>query len=156
MLSVGGVIAFTIVSATGSVGFLQERATLQSYDTDRFAAQRAGLKPAQAYPFGAGPGQFESIAGISAHSSYARALGEQGFPGLAVLLALLLLTLSFAVGNAVRGRSTYGIGSASLLAAWCGLLASSAFVDTLHWRHLWLVAALIWVGSLRGRRALRS
>jgi len=28
------------------------------------------------------------------------------------------------------------------MAAWCGLVANSFFVDTLHWRHLWLVAAL--------------
>ena len=146
-------VAAGIVAATGSGDFLSERARTQQYDTERFNAQRAGLRPAQVYPFGAGPGQFESVAGISAHSSYARALGEQGFPGLVVLLALFALTLSFAVGNSVRGRSTYGIGSAALLAAWCGLLASSAFVDTLHWRHLWLVAALIWVGALRDRRA---
>ena len=131
--------------------FLAERARSQSYDSQRFSAQRAGLRPAQVYPFGAGPGQFESVAGISAHSTYARALGEQGFPGLLVVLALLAVTLSFAVGNAARGRSTYGIGSAALLAAWCGVLASSAFVDTLHWRHLWLVAALIWAGTMRGR-----
>jgi O-antigen ligase len=148
------------VAATGSGDFLAERAQPQQYDTERFRAQRAGLRPAQTYPFGAGPGQFESVAGISAHSSYARALGEQGFPGLAVVLALLAVTLSLAVGNAVRGRSTYGIGSAALLAAWCGLLVSSAFVDTMHWRHLWIVAALIWAGAMaraagRGRADAR-
>jgi O-antigen ligase len=144
-------VAGGIVAATGSVDFLAERARSQAYDSQRFSGQRAGLRPAQVYPFGAGPGQFESVAGISAHSTYARALGEQGFPGLLVVLALLAVTLSFAVGNAARGRSTYGIGSAALLAAWCGVLASSAFVDTLHWRHLWLVAALIWAGTMRGR-----
>jgi hypothetical protein len=46
-----------------------------------------------------------------------------------------------------------------LLAAWCGVMANSAFVDTLHWRHLWLIAALIWVGAMRpdgaGQPALR-
>jgi hypothetical protein len=35
-----------------------------------------------------------------------------------------------------------------LLAAWVGLLANSVFVDTLHWRHLWILAGLIWAGSL--------
>jgi hypothetical protein len=59
----------------------------------------------------------------------------------------MLLTLGFAARNAVLGRSTYGIGSAALLAAWCGLLANSLFIDTLHWRHLWLLAALIWAGT---------
>ena len=58
----------------------------------------------------------------------------------------------------VLGRDTYGIGSAALLAAWCGLLANSVFIDTLHWRHLWLVAGLIWaaqVSSSAGTRPLR-
>jgi hypothetical protein len=71
------------------------------------------------------------------------------------LLALMVLTLFLAVRNAEAGRDTYGIGSAALLAAWCGLLANSVFIDTLHWRHLWLVAALIWAAAARpswGRR----
>jgi hypothetical protein len=142
-----------IVLASGSAGFLGERAKAQRYDTERFSAQRAAIGPAQRYPFGAGPGQFESIAGISAHSSYARAVGEQGFPGLLVLLGLLGYTLVAAARNAARGRSTHGISSAALLGSWCGLLANSAFVDTLHWRHLWLVAGLVWAATLPAPRA---
>ena len=145
---VSAAVAGTIVVASGSGSFLAERAGSHQYDAERFAGQRASLRSARAYPFGAGPGQFEQLAGISAHSTYARALGEQGFPGLAVVLGLLAVTLGFAAGNARRGQSTYGIGSAALLAAWCGLLVSSAFVDTFHWRHLWVVAALIWAGRM--------
>jgi hypothetical protein len=63
-----------------------------------------------------------------------------------------------ALRNAVAGRDTHGIASAALLAAWCGILANSVFVDTLHWRHLWLVAGLIWAAqtsSSAGARPLR-
>ena len=67
--------------ATGSGDFLAERARPQTYDTERFSGQRAGLAPAEEYPLGAGPGQFESVAGISAHSTYARAIGEEGILG---------------------------------------------------------------------------
>jgi O-antigen ligase len=152
LLAVGAVAAGAagaIIVATGTSDFLAERARPQTYDSERFSGQRAGLRPAEQYPFGAGPGQFESVAGISAHSTYARAAGEQGFPGLIVLLALLGYTLACAASNVVRGRSTYGIGSAALLGAWCGLLANSAFIDTLHWRHLWLLAGLIWAAGMR-------
>jgi len=45
------------------------------------------------------------------------------------------------------GFASLNIGSTALLAAWCGILANSVFVDTLHWRHLWLVAGLIWAAS---------
>jgi O-antigen ligase len=143
---------FGVVSATSTAGFLQERASFQVYDVQRFGAQASGLDLAAQYPLGIGPGQFERVSELSAHSTYVRALAEQGALGLVALLALMLLTLGFAARSAVLGRDTYGIGSAALLAAWCGALANSLFIDTLHWRHLWLLAALIWAGAaLRAR-----
>jgi hypothetical protein len=142
-------VLFAALAVTSSFTFLSERARFQTYDVQRFGAQLSGIELAAKYPLGIGPGQFEQISPISAHSTYVRALSEEGVLGLLVLLALLLLTLIFAARNAVEGRDTYGIGSAVLLSAWCGLLANSVFIDTLHWRHLWLLAALIWAGTAR-------
>jgi O-antigen ligase len=141
------------IRMTGSEEFLAQRSQLQAYDEQRFGAQLFGIEQSMRYPLGIGPGQFEVLSPLSAHSLYVRALAEQGLLGLLTLLALLLVTLSLAVGNVVAGRDTYGIGSAALLGAWCGLLANSFFVDTLHWRHLWVVAALIWAGSALERSA---
>jgi O-antigen ligase len=148
---VAGVLVAGAVSISGSGDFLSDRARVQSYDADRFGAQAAGLEPAQRYPFGVGPGQFELVAPISAHSTYVRVFAEQGLPGILAFFALFLFTLGAAVANAVAGRDTYGIGSAALLGAWCGLLVNSFVIDTLHWRHLWVVAALIWAGWARRR-----
>ncbi len=64
-----------------------------------------------------------------------------------MVLALVLTTLVLALRNAVLGRDSYGIGSAALLGAWVGILVESFVIDSNHWRHLWLVAALIWVGT---------
>jgi O-antigen ligase len=86
---------------------------------------------------------------ISAHSTYVRALAEEGVLGFVVLVALLYGTLLLALRNAVKGWDTQGFSSTALLAAWCGILANSVFVDTLHWRHLWLVAGLIWAAKAR-------
>ena len=147
-------ILFAVLAATSSLTFLQERAQIQAYDTQRFGAQASGVDFALQYPLGLGPGQFERVSEISAHSTYVRAMAEEGFLGLSVVLALMLVTLGFALRNAFAGRDTYGIGSAALLAAWLGLLANSVFVDTLHWRHLWFVAALIWAGTTA--RAVRT
>jgi O-antigen ligase len=146
-----GVVVLGTVRATGSEELLSQRTQLQRYDEQRFGAQLFGLEQSARYPLGIGPGQFEVLSPVSAHSLYVRALAEQGLLGLLTLLGLLLATLALALGNAAAGRDTYGIGAASLLAAWCGLLANSFVVDTLHWRHLWLVAALIWAGSALGR-----
>jgi hypothetical protein len=139
-----------IVSASGSEQFLSQRATLQAYDVERFTAQEAGVKLAETHPLGIGPGQFEPFVQYSAHSTFIRTFTEQGILGLVAFVGLALSTLVLAGRNAVLGRHTYGIGSAALFAAWCGLLVNGFFVDTLHWRHFWFVAALIWVGALRG------
>jgi O-antigen ligase len=153
-----GVLAILVVTAIGVVGtltltdstdFLQERARIQSYDTARFSAQRTGIELAEQFPAGIGPGQFELLSPISTHSAYVRTLAEQGLIGLVLIAALFLATLIFAGRNAALGRDSYGVGSATLLAAWVGLLVNSLVVDTLHWRHLWFIAALIWVGAMR-------
>jgi O-antigen ligase len=140
---------FVSVTLTSSVSFLQERVGFQPYDVQRFGGQLSGIELAVQYPLGIGPGQFEQVLPISAHSTYVRALAEEGLLGLLLLLGLALVTLFFAARNVGAGRDTYGIGSAALLGAWCGLLANSVFIDTLHWRHFWLVAALIWAGAAR-------
>jgi O-antigen ligase len=144
---VAGAALFGVVAATQSMDFLTERAAFQDYDAQRFGAQVSGLEVAAEHPLGIGPGQFERISELSAHSTYVRALAEEGVLGALAVLALAILTLGFAARNVALGADTYGIGSAALLAAWCGLLANSSFVDTLHWRHLWFVAALIWAAT---------
>ena len=90
------------VSVTGSANFLSERARLQSYDTSRFNAQETGLRLVATYPFGVGPGQFESYVPVSAHSTYIRALAEQGVLGLVTMFALILVTRSM-LRRAKRG-----------------------------------------------------
>jgi O-antigen ligase len=143
------VIVGAAASATGSISFIQQRAHYQTYDTERFGAQRAGLALVRRYPVGVGPGQFGFHYPIETHSTYIRVLAEQGYAGLAIWIVLILATLVLALRNAALGRDAWGIGSAALLGSWCGLLLNSAVVDTLHWRHLWLVAALIWAAAVR-------
>jgi O-antigen ligase len=160
VLVLATVIVIASVRVTGQLAFLHERAQYQTYDNQRFGAQAGGIALAQTHPIGIGPGQFELVEPISAHSTYVRALAEQGILGFVVLAALLYGTLLLALRNAVSGRDTHGIASAALLAAWCGILANSLFVDTLHWRHLWLIAGLIWAAqaqtsSSAGTRLLR-
>ncbi len=147
-------VAAVVLSATGSITFLEHRAQLQSYDSKRFAAQAFGWNLGWTHPLGIGPGQFQFHYPVESHSTFIRTFSEQGFPGLLLWIAILLATLVIALNNVRGGRDTYGIGSAALLGAWCGLIFNSAVVDTLHWRHLWLVAAMIWAGA--ARRSSRS
>ena len=148
-LTVAAALAIGVIAVTGSLGFLQERAAFQTYDLQRFGAQRTGIALAERYPFGIGPGQFEVFSPVSTHSTYVRVLAEQGVLGLVTVLALILFTLVLASRNAILGRDAYGIGSAALLGIWVGIVVNSFVVDTLHWRHVWVVAAMIWAASMR-------
>lgn len=151
-LGVVGMIVMAVIVFSGNADFIGQRAQLQQYDTERFGAQRAGVALASHYPLGVGPGQFQFHHPVETHSTYVRVLAEQGPFGLAIWLMLCVTTLGLAIANALAGRRSAGIGSAALLGAWCGLLFNSIVVDTLHWRHLWVVAGLIWAGALVGPR----
>jgi hypothetical protein len=146
---VAGGVALVALVASSSLDFLSERASLQSYDVSRFEAQRTGVELAERFPLGIGPGQFDAIVPLASHNTFVRVLAEQGLLGLVTFLALALATLVLAGRSAMLGRDTHGVGSAALFGAWCSLLANSLFIDTLHWRHLWLVAALVWAGAMR-------
>jgi len=148
---VGALAIAGAVLSTGELGFLEERAHLQSYDASRFGAQTRGLSVGLEHPFGIGPGQVEVVSPSheASFSLFVRPLSEQGVLGLLTIIALVVVTIAFGALNVLHGSDTYGISAAALLAAWCGLMANSFFVDTLHWRHLWLVAALIWAGAAR-------
>jgi O-antigen ligase len=150
--AVGGALALALVVGGLAGAALAFTGSVQAYDSERFSAQASGVELGLGHALGIGPGQFELNRPVSAHSMYVRVLAEQGVLGLATLLALLAGTLALAVRNALVGADAHGVGAAALLGAWCGLLVNGAFVDTLHWRHLWLVAALIWVAAVRGRR----
>jgi hypothetical protein len=157
VLAVAGAAGIGLLVATGSLTFLEERSGIQLYDADRFRTQSSALSRMTELVFGHGSGQVETSLDYAAHSLYLRVGFEQGVPGAVLILVLLAVTAGLALILAARDGDVAGVGGAALLGSWLGLIANSAFVDTLHWRHFWLVAALIWAGyaSLSVRRAER-
>ncbi len=151
-IAVCALAGLALLTATNSLGFLQSRSHLETYDQQRFSTQSEALQRASEHVLGHGPGQSEVELAYSAHSLYARVVYEQGYVGEALLIGIIGATLLAAVGLAARDRDLHGLGSAALLASWLGLLANSFFVDTLHWRHLWVFAALIWCASVQRPR----
>jgi hypothetical protein len=146
VLALGGAAGLAALVYTGSLTFLQSRSHLQGYDQTRFATQTSAFDQTTAHVLGHGPGQTELSLNYSTHSLYARAAYEQGLLGLVLIVLVLGSTLFFALTLARHDRSVHGVGSAALAGSWLGLIANSVFVDTLHWRHLWVVAALIFSG----------
>jgi O-antigen ligase len=152
VLGLCGIAGITLLVATHSLTFFESRSHLQGYDQSRFATQGAGFRDASAHVFGYGPGQADVNLAYSTHSIYARMAYEQGFVGLALMIVIFLATLVAAIRLVARDGDIEGLGSAALLAAWVGLMANSFFIDTLHWRHLWIFAGLIWFGFMTVHR----
>jgi hypothetical protein len=151
VLLVSALVGLSLLIGTGSLGFFESRSGEQSYDQSRFGAQGVAFDRTADHVFGYGPGQVEGALHISAHSLYARLAFEQGLLGISIIILLGVVTLVFALLLVARDQDIHGIGSAALLGAWLGMLANSLVIDTLHWRHLWIVAALIWAGYAQHR-----
>jgi hypothetical protein len=128
-------------------GFLRWRATsFQTYDSVRFARQAAGVEAGLTHVFGIGPGQL-----FHAHSLYARTLGEYGIPGFISLLACFFIVFASVSLRAMQETSKpYGLSPRVMCACFAGLLMNSLVIDTIHWRHFWVVFALSWTVASAG------
>ena len=88
---------------------------------------------------GYGNGSYEqfSIDAFAAHNTYIRLLFENGFLGLGLFGFLI-------VGAVFKNRREFHKPDiAILLASLAGILVHGLFIDTLHWRHLWLILGLL-------------
>jgi hypothetical protein len=141
-----GVVGFLLLLQTGSIAFLQERSHLQHYDSTRFSNQSSAFSDVTRHALGYGPGQADVRLPLSTHSAFARTAFEQGLLGILLFIVILAGTLLCAIVLARRQDDVNGIGTAALLGIWLGQCANSFFIDSLHWRHIWIFAALIWSG----------
>ena len=119
---------------------------LQDYDRVRFATQELALKTSLERPFGIGPGQVEVLFEISTHSMYLRILSENGYLGLAGFLAFVGVTLARSVRTTFEKPGSFR-SDLSLVVSACivGHLVNSFVIDTVHWRHIWIMYALAWM-----------
>ncbi|RFU64881.1 O-antigen ligase family protein [Peribacillus glennii] len=140
-----GVPAFVYFINTPLVEeLLTTRLSLQDYDNERFNAQEEAFKAGLTNPFGIGPGQSENVFPISTHSIYARLFAENGFLGLISFVILMILSLRQSYKCYWKAQNAYGVYYLVIFASLVGLVFNSFFVDTLHWRHFWVILALAW------------
>ena len=135
---------------------LSYRIEMQAYDADRLANFIAALRLGLNNPLGVGPGQSFLTLDYATHNLYLRTFSENGVIGFLTFTAFALTTLVRALvlsqkaANLIQ-RSLFALVAAAL----CGALLNSLTIDTLHWRHLWLLLALGWMPlwTLRSHRA---
>jgi probable O-glycosylation ligase (exosortase A-associated) len=150
--------------------------TIKNYESESSASARImvwkqAIKMAQAHPIlGVGAGHFPikfgtefrppgypergGLAWLTAHSIYFLSLGELGFPGLIVLVYIIISNL---LSNEKRIRSLKQINSdisttyqrlfICLNAALIGFAIGGGFLSALYYPHLYIIAGLITSGE---------
>jgi O-antigen ligase len=135
----------------GIADLFAERARLvQSYDvgdTGRFAVWQMVWEAAFHHPFGIGPGHSAQVFDAEAHNLYLHVLIETGWLGAIGLLGFLLAGLWRGL-RLVLGGASVPAWYPAVVASVLGTLIENLFVHGTHWRHLYLLLALLWAPAL--------
>lgn len=142
-------LLFYIIQTPMVEGLFENRLGYQGYDDNRFGTQKAVFTTGLSNPLGVGGGQSDHLVNMSAHSLYARVFTENGILGLVSLLLLLLLSIRKAYQSYRQKENESSVFHLVIFASLIGFAFNSFFVDTLHWRHFWLLMALAWFGFTR-------
>lgn len=151
---VGGLAASVSVDVLGK-RFFQRAVITQQYDVatgGRFDIQIQALEQIGRDPIGVGPGRSGEEFGLVPHNLYLHVLVEAGwlgglaFAAFLVLTGIRLLPFLFVATNPLRNEVFL------IFACLTGQLFQSLFIDSTHWRHLWLLLALAWGLSIACKR----
>ena len=117
---------------------------LEPYDVYRFRAQKEAFEIVKQFPiFGIGVGNYNTFVHYAAHNTYLRLLGEQGLLGFSAYLLFFVAVLfdrgRILIKKVERGFFEYAV----IYGCFLGILTESFFIDTLHWRHLWILLGLL-------------
>ncbi len=129
----------------------------QWYDIyGRAMAWKAGIDMFKSYPLGVGPGQFEiysvdyqkSMGGWilrltpSAHNLYLRILTENGIIGFIVFASALIFIVISGLRRIYLSKENFK-DLVWILGSIVGILIQSFVIDTLHWRHFWILVGFL-------------
>lgn len=164
MVLIGGIVlafALMVISQSDAVGdLLQERAQLtQAYDVGhegRFGGQRKAIDLIASNPFGIGALDFSQIYhSEEVHNVYLTMFLKAGWLGGGLFLVLMMATLLLGLRHAFRRTKTqplYIVAYASLAA----LILEGFLIDNDHWRHFYLLLAIVWGLMLSDVRIARA
>lgn len=161
---VAGAFAVGLLAAAQSIPkvaeLLGERATFeQSYDVGpegRFGGQQKAAELVAENPLGIGALEFGRVYHHEdVHEVYLNMYLNTGWIGGTLYIFLVLATLAIGMKLVLRERGGDGI-AAVIVAAFIGMALEGAVVDTDHWRHFYLIMAMIWGMALARSPDTRS
>ncbi len=122
------------------IGGSMEHSITPRMETAAFGITLLGDRDTRTLMIGSGNGSYESLSpdNLPAQNTYLRILIENGLLGFG-LLTLFLSFLAYRLFHE-RDKDLY---TQVLIASLCVLLVQSTFIDTLHWRHAFLLLGLL-------------
>ncbi len=146
------VLAVGVLAAAQSIPkvaeLMGERASFeQSYDVGpegRFGGQEKAAELVATHPLGIGALEFGRVYhNEDVHEVYLNMYLNTGWVGGTLYIFLVFTTLVLGLKLVLRDRGGDGV-SAVLVAAFFGMALEGAVIDTDHWRHFYLIMAMIW------------
>ncbi len=139
---------------------LGERITLeQSYDVGpegRFGGQKKAAELVMTHPLGIGALEFARVYhNEDVHEVYLNMFLNTGWIGGTLYLFLVFATLLLGFRRAMYDKGGSGLSNV-VLAAFFGMAVEGFVIDTDHWRHLYLIMAMVWglaIAQASGERA---
>jgi len=159
-----GVFAVGLLAAAQSIPkvaeLMGERATFeQSYDVGpegRFGGQQKAAELVAENPLGIGALEFGRVYHHEdVHEVYLNMYLNTGWIGGTLYIFLVMTTLVLGLKLVLRDRGGDGVG-AVIVAAFIGMALEGTVVDTDHWRHFYLIMAMIWGMALAQTSEARS
>jgi hypothetical protein len=157
-------LALGVLAAANSIpqvaDLMGERSSFeQSYDVGpegRFGGQLKAIGLILSHPLGLGALEFhEHYHHEDVHEVYLSMFLNAGWIGGMAHLVLVLLTMGLGLRSVVADRGGDGV-SAVLAASFIAMALEGIVIDTDHWRHFFLLMAMVWGMALAAQTRERS
>lgn len=142
----GAMLVWAVDNTVAGQSFTDRAKIFKQYDLEtggRFFTQAMALQEVGTHPLGIGPGMSTPELGMEPHNLYLHTALEGGWLGAVAFCLFLVMSLGRAMGRVGfrwRLQSDFHV----VLAVLMGTLFQSFFIDSTHWRHLWLLLAMAW------------
>ena len=147
-------VAIALSSPKVADMMVKRASLLQKYDIEsggRFGTQKTAIEHIARDPIGLGPNRTQFEFGRSPHHVYLKVAAENGWLGGLTWLAFVGLSLWRGLWFALK-PSPYQTDFAIIYATVVGISAESFIIDSLHWRHYFVLLGLMWGLMLYGQR----
>ncbi len=139
------------VTSTDKISeMLEIRFHVQHYDTmhgGRLSNQLLILNTALTHPLGVGAYLSEILFFRAPHNIYLHVLIESGWIGALAFYSFLVVTINKAYKFCLQPSSIQRSYAVTLVCT-IGILVQSFFIDSTHWRHMYLLFAMLWGPAL--------